>query len=304
MRISTTNSREVRGGDRKPVRRKAPAQKKAPQKIGRARLGAVRILASARRLGRWGGILLIAAALGLVVSRAYHSEKFRVRDIAIYGCKEVDPKVIEGIVRSSIPGSILDVELDELRERLEQVHWVRHVEIRRVLPSGLTLIIRERVPTVILEIGGRLMIADNDGTLLDAYDPRYGHLDVPVFKGVLGTDPDGFRSFQEENSARIRSALGMLAEIRAGAPAALDRISEVDISDRNNMKILLVDDTAEIYLGRNNYALRLQAFLTSGKYQELKDRNMSIAVVDLRFDDRIVYRSGPATAVSSPGGGD
>ncbi len=111
---------------------------------------------------------------------------------------------------------------------------------------------------MIFELHGELMVADDEGTLLGQYDPRFGKLDVPVFKGVLGEDAESYRLYKEENAVRIRQGLVMLSQIESGLPHATQKISEVDISDPENLKILLVDDTAEVYLGEKDYLKRFQ----------------------------------------------
>jgi hypothetical protein len=148
---------------------------------------------------------------------------------------------------------------------------------------------------VILEIQGELMMADADGTVLDRYDPKYGKLDMPVFKGVLGEDAESCRLYQEENAARIHQGLEMLADIESGSPSYASRISEVDISDRKNLKILLVDDTAEIYLGDKDYLKRFRTLMENlSQYQELKNQYAEFSSIDMRFEGNIIYR--PITA--------
>lgn len=291
MKINTKNTRDMQGRkNSQPARRKAPARKHVPQKISRSRVSKQQILSSLRWICILGGIVLAAVLIASIWNHTLNSERFHVRNIAIYGCKQVNPERVEQIVQNHIPENILDIDLAQLKEQIEAFKWIRQVEIRRVLPSGLIIKVRERVPSVILEMHGELMIADNDGILLDRYERRYGKLDVPVLKGVVGKDTRSYESYQQENSARIRNALNMLDEIASEAPSYIQKISEVDISDRNNLKIMLVDDTIEIYLGNRDYLNRLRAFMKSGKYPELKRKNMPIAVVDLRFDDRIIYR--------------
>jgi cell division septal protein FtsQ len=301
MRISTKKSRRIQEERSSPPRgRKSSVRKNAPQKIGKNRFTSRRILSSIKVLGKLGGTLLIAASVLYISVCVYNSEKFYLNDIAIYGCKETDPAKLEQMVRKNVPGNILKVDLGYLQKELEREKWIRRVEIRRVLPSGLVIYVRERIPSVILEMNGQLMIADDDGILLDAYAPRYGKLDVPVFKGIIGKNTESYLQYQEENAARIHHALDMLSEIGSGSPDYLQKISEVDISDRNNLKIMLVDSTAEIYLGKGDYLNRFRALLDSDEYQKFKNQNMNIPVVDLRFDNQIIFRG--ISNVSGPPG--
>jgi len=135
---------------------------------------------------------------------AYTSNQFSLRTITFYGCKQLDARSLESIIRHEFPENVLRINLKQLRNRLEQETWVESVEVSRVLPSDLVLYVEERIPSVILEMSGELMLADSNGILLDRYDPKYGKLDVPVFKGVLGEDFESYRLYQEENSRRIR----------------------------------------------------------------------------------------------------
>ena len=222
---------------------------------------------------------------------AYTSEKFNLRHVTFYGCRELNQKEMEGIIRQDFPANILRIDLQKLQERLEKETWAKHVEIRRVLPSDLIIYIQERTPSVIFELRGELMIADGDGTLLGRYDPRFGKLDVPVFKGVLGEDAESYKLYKEENAVRIRQGLVMLSQIESGLPHSTQKISEVDISDPENLKILLVDDTAEVYLGDKDYLKRFSTLMSNlGEYQKLKDQYTEFVSIDMRFDNQIVYR--------------
>ena len=271
--------------------------KKATNKLGTGHVAGRRLVAALKTLGKLGAFLLMLSFMLSVFVYAYTSDKFNLHRIAFYGCKEVDPKRLESIVRQNFPANILRINLGGLQARLEQVPWVKSVAIRRVLPSDLIIYIQERTPSVIVEFSSELMLADRDGIMLDRYDPKYGKLDVPVFKGVLGEDAESYRLYQEENSARIRQGLQMLSEIESGSPQETRKISEVDISDRENLKILLVDDTAEVYLGEKDYWKRFRSLMDNmQQYQELKDKYSEIESIDLRFEGNIIYHPRHASA--------
>lgn len=273
-----------------PDRARRP-HKRNVQKLGKGSPAARRLARALRMIGRAGAFLAMVAALLSIFVFAYTSEKFTLRTITFYGCKEMNPKQLESIIRRDFPSNILRIDLRQLKTRLEKETWIQRVEIRRVLPSELVIYIRERTPSVILEMRGELMIADREGVLLDVYESRYGKLDMPVFKGFLGDTVQGYRAHQEENAARIRQGLVMLSDIEAGCPAYSRNISEVDVSETENLKILLVDDTAEVYLGEQDYRKRFCTLMENlDQYRELKKQYQDIPLVDLRFDNQIVYR--------------
>jgi cell division protein FtsQ len=271
--------------------------KKATNKLGKGHIAGRRLVAAFKMLGKLGAFLLLVAFLLSVFVYAYTSDRFNLRTVTVHGCKATNPKSLESVVRRNSPSNILRINLRQLKARLEKEPWVLSVEIRRILPSDLIVDVQERIPAAIIEFGNELMLADQNGIMLDRYDTKYGRLDVPVFKGVRGEDTEDYRLYQAENSVRIRQGLRMLSEIEAGSPEESRKISEVDISDPDNLKLLLVDDTAEVFLGEKDYLKRFRALMENmKKYEELKNQYTEIESIDLRMDGNIIYRPRRASA--------
>jgi hypothetical protein len=84
----------------------------------------------------------------------------------------------------------------------------------------------------------------------------------------------------------------MLTELEAGSPSYANQISEVDISDRGNLKALLVDNTPELLLGDRDFLRRFRRFLSNmDGYREAKLKYGEMTSIDLRFDGEIVYHT-------------
>ena len=292
MEIRTNREREASNAKGLPQQDKArQLRRRSARKLVKVPIAARRFLPILKTLGKLGSFLLIAVFILSVFVYAYTSDRFSLQHVAFIGCKELDQKQLEQIVRQNSSTNILRIDLHRLKNRLEKETWAKSVEIRRVLPSDLMIHIQERIPCAIVEMRGELMLTDNEGILLDKYSPRYGKLDVPVFKGIQGDDLESFRTYQEENSARIRHALDMLSEIESGSPLYAHNISEIDISDKKNLKLMLVDDTVEVYLGEKDYLKRFRKLMDNlGRHQEMKNQYDDIAYVDLRFDSQIIWR--------------
>jgi cell division protein FtsQ len=292
MDIKTTRKpREATSARIVPPDSSRHAHKKATNKLGKGQIAGRRLLSGLKTLGKLGAFMLMVFALLSLFVYAYSSDKFNLRTVTIHGCKASSQKVLESVVRDNFPANVLRINLSEVKSRLEKEPWVKRVEIRRILPSDLVIYVQERTPAAIVEFHDDLMITDQDGIMLDRYDPKYGKLDVPVFKGVKGEDEENYRLYQEENSERIRHGLQMLAEIESGSPQESKRISEVDISDPDNLKVLLVDDTAEVLLGEKDYQKRFSSLMENMKqYRELKNQYTEIESIDLSVEGKIIYR--------------
>ncbi len=270
-----------------PPDRGRSATKKTAPRFQRTRRFAARLLTILKIVGVVCVLLLGAATAASAYRYAANSNLLELREVDIYGCRRLDPARLQKIVREGFPSNLLRIDLNKLQSRLEQEPWVHRAEIRRILPASLKIYVVERVPSVIGEVGGELELLDNEGVLLDHYEPSYGKLDVPVLSGLLGDSVEAYRVLQEQNSARVRLGLQLLAEIEAVTPDSTRSISEVDLSDPGNIKIVLVDDTAEIFLGDRDFGKRFQAFMT--EYPQAKSQYGEMSSVNLRFFPDIVY---------------
>lgn len=278
--------------EQEPAREQARyLRRKTVQKVRRTHWAGGLLLRGLAVLARVAAVVFAVVVAAVVFYDAISSGGFSLKRVTIIGGEHADAAGLESIVRRDFPANVLKIDLHQVGDRLEREAWVEQADVRRVLPSDLVIRIRERVATVILELNGELMLADRTGILLDRFDPKYGKLDLPVFKGMTGDDPAGYRAHQRENSARVVLGQRMLEELESGSPAFVSNISEVDLSDPADVKLLLVDDTAEILLGDRDFLRRFRILMANlAQYRELQAQYQEIASVDLRYEGQIIYR--------------
>jgi len=278
--------------EQEPAREQARyLRRKTVQKVRRTHWAGGLLLRGLAVLARVAAVVFTVVVAAVVFYDAISSGGFSLKRVTIIGGEHADAAGLESIVRRDFPANVLKIDLHRVGDRLEREAWVEQADVRRVLPSDLVIRIRERVATVILELNGELMLADRTGILLDRFDPKYGKLDLPVFKGMTGDDPAGYRAHQRENSARVVLGQRMLEELESGSPAFVSNISEVDLSDPADVKLLLVDDTAEILLGDRDFLRRFRTLMANlAQYRELQAQYQEIASVDLRYEGQIIYR--------------
>src|SRR5688572_5265766 len=171
MQIKTTKTPEesdvVKGApDPEQVRY---LRRNATQKLRKSHRISFRLSAALPGIGKAGFLLLVVLFLFSVLNFAYTSDNFKLQKISFEGCQRLDTQSLETSIRQAFPANILMIDLHKLRSLLEAKPWARRAEIRRILPSSLAIRIEERVPTVIFEINSELMIADEEGILLDRY---------------------------------------------------------------------------------------------------------------------------------------
>lgn len=236
------------------------------------------------------GVLLVAGLYGL--NRA---ERYLVRDPRFslvtpdFGLESASLK-IEGIryasrmqvLRVFAPDfgrSIYLLPLAQRREKLKEIGWVKDASVSRIWPNRLYVSIHEREPLAYVHLQGdrsaRAALMDGDGVILP--QPEHARFELPLVTGVRSDD------VLPQRRDKIRRLLLMMKEI---GPLG-ERVSEADVSDRNNMKVTARAENRALvlWLGDQNFAGRLKNFVDH--YQDIQRRLPGATTLDLRLDDRI-----------------
>ena len=123
--------------------------------------------------------------------------------------------------------------------------------MRRVLPSTLDVVIRERVPMGIARLGRELYLVDQHGVVIDEYGPAYADLDLPVIDGLASPPRNGAPLVDERRTALVARLLGDVA----GHERLAARLSQIDVRDAHDAVVLLDGDTVMLRLGDRDFAV-------------------------------------------------
>ena len=214
-------------------------------------------------------LLLAVAALELLV----RSPLFPVREIVVQG--EVRRALRADLERAAkgLGGNFFAVDLRAARARLEQVPWVRRVDVRRVWPDRLEVKLEEHVA---LARWGASALVNTHGEVFSA--TQEGQL--PLFVGPEGTARE--ITIQSRYFTRSLEAIGAVpVQVRVSPLRAWQ---------------LRLDNGLTLELGREQVEARLARFV--GAYGAMIARlGADIRHVDLR------YANGFAVRLPDPGSG-
>ncbi|MCS7315795.1 MAG: FtsQ-type POTRA domain-containing protein [Bryobacterales bacterium] len=202
--------------------------------------------------------------------------------VDVRGAHAIPRQEVLEVFRPDLGGSIFRVPLAERRRQLLAMDWVADATVARRWPNRLEIRIRERRPVafVVAEATasageGGAMLIDAEGVLLRW--PAQGEFSLPVLWGVRASQP------AQERRGRVRLMLEVLGQ--AGPLAS--RISEVDVGDPRNVAVTLVleDRAVRLWLGRENFAARLNAFREY--YGQIARWAPEARTFDLRVDGQV-----------------
>jgi cell division protein FtsQ len=228
--------------------------------------------------GGWRGTVLLLGSPALEVAH-----------LTVRGNDRLSTGEILAIVDGLRGRNILTVKLDRWQQRLLASPWVEEASLRRVLPSRIDIMIRERRPMGIGRLAGSLYLVDAHGIVIDEYGPNHAAFDLPIIDGLAGR-PNDHDSAVDEGRATLAARVIAALEPR---PDLARRVSQIDVTDAHDAVVILEGDTAMLRLGDQEFADRIQAYVDLGP--ALRERVADIDYVDLRFDERLYVRP-PKTA--------
>ena len=182
--------------------------------------------------------------------------------------------------------SIYLCPIAERRRMLLGIDWVKDATVARVWPNKLAIHITERTPVAFVQVAGarggtRFGLVDSDGVLLDPL--RAAKLNLPVMVGITAADTEEVRRLRVRRLMRLQQELG---------PNLMAQISEIDVSDVENVKVTQKFDKRAVVLllGNHDYLPRMNNFLNN--YDQIRARLRDATVLDLRLTDRITAVGG------------
>jgi cell division protein FtsQ len=165
--------------------------------------------------------LLYAPAMALL-----HPEQ-----VQITGNRYVQPRSVLGIFAADRNHSVLRIPLAERRRQIESLPWVEQATVRRALPNHIEIEIVERTPIAFLRDGSDMSLVDVHGMILER--PLTGDFHFPVVGGINAEMPI------DERERRMELFAGFSQQIQAAHAGAMEQVSEVDLSDAEDLRATL-----------------------------------------------------------------
>jgi cell division protein FtsQ len=269
---------------------------------------------------RWGkiavaaGFLLAAgtAIAGLLFVRSYllHDDHFLVPSadsIQISGRSHLTRAQLLSIFGADVDRSAFNIPLELRRAQLESLPWVAHATVMRLLPNRVRVAIVERTPVAFVRQGSKIGLVDANGAIFDlptpsmeeAGGPTMGdaaQYSFPVLTGISSANPPSTRA------ARMKIYMDFMAALDAGGEALSHRLSEVDVSNPEDVKAIIPDAAAPVadilvHFGDGKFLERYKQY--EQHLAEWRAQYPRLAAVDMRYEQQVVLemqKDAPAAA--------
>jgi cell division protein FtsQ len=282
----------LRTNKRVPVRRNA-IPKKAASQLKIAGVIAAVVVAC-------GGISAWAYSYGMT------SWRFRIQSsdaVEIQGVKNASRAHVMEVAGADIGRNVFFVPLDERKKQLEQIPWVQEATVMRLLPNRIAVTIHERTPVAFAQIGSRISLIDANGVVMGLPADRKTKYSFPVIRGITDTEPLSSRAAAMKIYNRLVSELGAPngdSEPSDSSPNYVKQLSEVDISDPENVKVTANDPggTMVVHLGKEDFLPRYKLYVSH--IAEWRQQFQNVQSVDLRYEGQVIVNPDKPAEANPP----
>jgi cell division protein FtsQ len=257
------------------------AQKRVP-----ARRGSLPKKTAHRLL--WGFVAVTVfcvsvVAAGTLYHYGEHSWRFRVEssdNIEVAGMENATKAQIMEVMGADIGRNIFFIPLAQQKAQLEQIPWVESASVMRFVPNRLRVEIHERVPVAFARVGPRIFLIDAGGTLMEL--PQKRKYSFPVILGMNPGEPLSTRI------PRMKAYNALVHELDSGGARYSQDLSEVDLSDLDNIKVRVNDPQGDVQveLGSAEFLKRYKTYVSH--VQEWRQQFQKLESVNLRYDNQVI----------------
>jgi len=282
----------LRTNRRVPVRRNAIPKKAAGQLKIAGMIAAVVVAC--------GGLSAWAYSYGMT------SWRFRIQSsdaVEITGVKNASRAHVMEVAGADIGRNVFFVPLDERKKQLEQISWVQEATVMRLLPNRIAVTIHERTPVAFAQIGSRISLIDANGVVMGLPANRQTKYSFPVIRGITDTEPLSSRAAAMKIYNRLVSELGGNdgeGTASSGSPNYVKQLSEVDLSDPENVKVTANDPggTMVVHLGAQDFLPRYKLYVSH--IAEWRQQFQNVQSVDLRYEGQVVVNPDKTAVAEKP----
>ena len=257
-------------------------------------------------LGRFvlGGFALVAlgalTAAGLALRLTLErNPSFRIRgtqDIQATGLTEVSRAQLLPVFGEDIGRNVFFVPLNERRRQLEEIPWVQHATVMRLLPDHIRVAVVEREPVAFTRNGSRIGLVDADGVLLSMSPAAMArhHYSFPVLTGIDPGDPLTARR------TRMAVYMRLMSDLDSSGQHYSQQISEIDLTDPEDARVIMPERGGDVlaHFGEDRFLERYLRF--KAHIAEWRQQYPHLSSVDLRYEQQVVLDMASAGQTPAP----
>jgi cell division protein FtsQ len=208
---------------------------------------------------------------------------FSLKSIEVSSAKHLTRDEILGLAGVEPGKDLLHMNLERMGEHILQNPWVETVRINRYFPDAVSIVITEREPVAIVNMGF-IYYLDKKGNVFKVLN-QGDKLDFPVVTGFseeeLGSDPKGTKE-------ALEATCDLLKTLREKGAFILADVSEIHYDKGYGFTLFTASGALPVKVGSGDFSVKVERFARI--YRDLMVQLPSIHYIDLDYIDKIIVK--------------
>ena len=227
-------------------------------------------------------LLLIGVILGGTIYFLL-SPIFNITEINVSGNSKISSEEIISLSGIQKNENTFKINKKTVKDKIRENPYIDTISIKRTLPDSITIYVTERVATYRINKANTYMLINNQGYMLEITDEENN---LPIITGLQTTDEE----IQEGNRLRVEDLEKLEDVLKISESAKTNElyslITEIDISEKDNYKLVIPSEKKIIHLGDTSKLPVKMGYIISIMEKE-KDEGEILVNTDLENEGAI-----------------
>ena len=191
-------------------------------------------------------ILVLVGIIAGAVVFATCSPIFNIADIEVLNNNRLSSETIISLSGISKEQNIFSFISARVSDNIKQNAYIEDVKIKRIIPNKVQIEVQEREPKFSIPVLGEFAYINTQGYILEI---TQNELNLPVIYGI-NTPEDQIQvgsRVNEEDLGSLETILRIMSVMNDNSLS--DKVTNIDISDKNDYIIYMQDEKKTIHLG-------------------------------------------------------
>lgn len=213
-------------------------------------------------------LIILSILIGMVSQYVLTTPYFRVKEIVVKGNNRLSSNQVLEWANIPLESSIFQVNLKEVAQRINSKSQIKKVEIKRVLPAKILILVEERLPFACLSRKEGLFEIGEDGVIIKRI-----------------SNPSTLPVIKVANSSSLKKKLKIGIKILHKAEQSGLSFLEIDIKSEDIL-VGFLKEGVKVYLGKGEHLdyFSYLPFILEISQKEGKE----IRYIDLRFNNQVI----------------
>lgn len=222
------------------------------------------------------GLVFISLLFLSLYQYLLSSPYIKLEQVVVKGVDEETKEELMALLKLNFDESLLAINLDELKQRLEKHPWIRSAQLEKQFPHTLIIWAEKERPRALVILGG-LFYINPWGEIFKEVD-QGDDIDYPVVTGISSND------VVRETQLKLAAGMLRLLESEKG-PFSLKELSEIHFNKNENVSFYSLSLPAVIKLRGSDLGVKKDELKKIVKHLRKTGLIHMVRAIDLNYRD-------------------